>query len=459
MKAAAVRTGSGRRNRGVAVATGGSNRRVTIAESGVLAKGGNSFGFLRLAFAASVIASHTYLIGNLGKEPLFALSHGRITLGSVAVWGFFGLSGALVGLSAERAGTTTYLWHRARRILPAYWVCIVVSAFGFGALIARLQHLPLATLAEPANVSARTFVVNNAWLGYQQAPVGGVLSRLPYTFAINGSLWSLAYEAACYLILLAFVQGWIASHKRDLVIGAALALSVVLAFSAATHYAFPFATPVASLVQVPLLGPLDPALLFPLWSVFLTGTCLALWRDRIPLSPVLTAVAALACAISIPFGWFVPAGALAMPYALIGIGYYLPRGLRRGGRPQRLLLRRVPLRLSGRSGPRGRASQLVRRRVDVGDVSRDAPDRRRIVVRGRAVLSPVAEPAPRPARARFDRAGDAPARPGARPRRDRFRAVDRVTASVPTSRRAPVRLERDSAHSGTPTAEPTHAGS
>jgi peptidoglycan/LPS O-acetylase OafA/YrhL len=304
---------------------------VTIAQSGVLAKGGNSFGLVRLTFAAAVIASHTYLIGNLGKEPLFALSHGRLTLGSVAVWGFFGLSGALVGLSAERVGTTTYLWHRARRILPAYWVCITVSAFGFGALITRLQHLPLTNLAEPANLSARTFVVNNTTLGYQQAPVGGVLSRLPYSFAINGSLWSLAYGAACYLILLAFVQGWIVSHKRDLVIGAALALSIVLAFCAATHYAFPFATPVASLIQVPLLDPLDPALLFPLWSVFLTGTCLALWRDRIPLTPALTTVAALVAAVSIPLGWFVPAGALAMPYALVGIGYYLPRRLRSVG--------------------------------------------------------------------------------------------------------------------------------
>jgi peptidoglycan/LPS O-acetylase OafA/YrhL len=323
--------GAGQRNRGVAVIIGGSSRRVTIAESGVLARGGNSFGLLRLVFAGSVIASHSYLIGALGKEPLFALSHGRLTLGSVAVWGFFGLSGALVGLSAEGAATTTYLWHRARRILPAYWACLMVSAFGFGALIARLQHLPLATIADPANLSARTFVVNNVTLGYQQAPVGGVLNRLPYTFAVNGSLWSLAYEAACYLMLLAFVQGWIASRKRDLVIGSALALSIVLAFSAATHYTFPLAAPVASLIQVPFLGSLDPALLFPLWSVFLTGACLALWRDRIPLSPTLTTIAAIVCACSVPLGWFVPAGALAMPYALIGIGYYLPRCLRSVG--------------------------------------------------------------------------------------------------------------------------------
>ena len=56
-------------------------------------------------------------------------------------------------------------------------------------------------------MSARTFVVNNVTLAYQQAPVGTVLNRLPYMYAINGSLWTLAYEAACYLILVGVGAG------------------------------------------------------------------------------------------------------------------------------------------------------------------------------------------------------------------------------------------------------------
>ena len=83
--------------------SGARENRPTVAGSGVLARGGNSFGLLRLVLASCVIASHTFSIGGFGREPLWTLSHRTVTLGAVAVWGFFGLSGVLVGMSAEHA--------------------------------------------------------------------------------------------------------------------------------------------------------------------------------------------------------------------------------------------------------------------------------------------------------------------------------------------------------------------
>jgi peptidoglycan/LPS O-acetylase OafA/YrhL len=301
----------------------GARGRLTIAQSGVLARGGNCLGLLRLILAAMVVVDHTFVLGGLGTVPIYELSHHTTTLGSIAVWAFFGLSGVLVGMSAETTGTAKYFWHRARRILPAFWVCLVVSAFGFGALLARLQHLPTSSITQPANNSARTFIVNNIGLGIHQNQVGTVLNQLPFPQAINGSLWSLAYEATCYMIVFAFVRAWITSGRRDLVIVSAFTVSVFLAFTANVG--------ASSAIDIPLIGPLDPGMLSRLWAVFLAGTALALWRDRIPLNLTLTVIASAVCVISVPLGWFVPAGSLAMPYALLGISYYLPKRLRSVG--------------------------------------------------------------------------------------------------------------------------------
>lgn len=69
-----------------------------MATSGVLERGGNCFGFLRFVLAAMVIFSHSFSIGGFSGEPLDGTN--ARTLGFVAVFGFFALSGALVGRSA-----------------------------------------------------------------------------------------------------------------------------------------------------------------------------------------------------------------------------------------------------------------------------------------------------------------------------------------------------------------------
>ena len=52
----------------------------------------------------------------------------------MAVVGFFGISGYLITGSAERSRPLRYLWQRFLRIFPAFWVCLVVTAFVIGAI-------------------------------------------------------------------------------------------------------------------------------------------------------------------------------------------------------------------------------------------------------------------------------------------------------------------------------------
>ena len=130
--------------------------RATIATA--LAKDANSFGLIRLVLACAVIASHSWTLGGGGHEPLFDLS-GGVSLGFVSVAAFFGLSGVLVGLSAETSTPGEYLRKRASRILPGFWACLFVTACVLAPAIALVRGLDLrGALLSPTDGSMRTYV-------------------------------------------------------------------------------------------------------------------------------------------------------------------------------------------------------------------------------------------------------------------------------------------------------------
>ena len=105
----------------------------------------NGIGFLRFFLASVVIWSHGYPLGGFGGDPIFRFSRGNETGGTLAVAGFFVLSGLLITRSY---GTTQhigrFLWHRFLRIFPAYWICLIAVAFGFAAVAFIHQHGSLA---------------------------------------------------------------------------------------------------------------------------------------------------------------------------------------------------------------------------------------------------------------------------------------------------------------------------
>ena len=68
----------------------------------------NSLNFLRLVLAVAVVFSHSITIGYYGGETIY----GKTTLGTVAVYGFIGLSGFLIAGSASRNGVGRFLWQR-----------------------------------------------------------------------------------------------------------------------------------------------------------------------------------------------------------------------------------------------------------------------------------------------------------------------------------------------------------
>jgi peptidoglycan/LPS O-acetylase OafA/YrhL len=161
----------------------------------------NAIGALRLILASLVIYTHAHILGGFGLEWLSDWSRGTIDAGTVAVQCFFALSGWLVATSWRRQPKLgRFLWHRFLRLAPALWVCLVVTAFIFTPL------LWFTTPGAPTHFfsfepSAVGYVWHNLVLPRSQIDIGPFPVGVLWAMDWNGSLWTLFYEGACYLMI------------------------------------------------------------------------------------------------------------------------------------------------------------------------------------------------------------------------------------------------------------------
>lgn len=155
----------------------------------------NSVNALRLVLAGIVLVSHTLKLHGEG-DPLGRLTGGSVDMGTMAVDGFFALSGFLiVGAFLNSPSTGRFLWRRCLRILPGFWVCLVVTAALLLPLAQLIQFGTLAGFPLTGEESASSYVLANAAMFIQQFEVRGLLEGE----SVNGSLYTLFYEFACYL--------------------------------------------------------------------------------------------------------------------------------------------------------------------------------------------------------------------------------------------------------------------
>lgn len=148
----------------------------------------NSLNALRLALATLVIVSHSWPVGGFGPDPRL----GVLTLGEVAVAGFFGVSGWLITASRMKSTLRGFAWRRFLRIYPGYLGALLAVAFGFAPLAALLST---GTWSPADGVQ---HVLANLTLEVRDHQVGASLPATSYP-AWNGSLWTLSSEALCYV--------------------------------------------------------------------------------------------------------------------------------------------------------------------------------------------------------------------------------------------------------------------
>ena len=169
----------------------------------------NNFDLIRLMLAAVVAVAHG-IIMRTGSQPQFGIS----TLGDYALDGFFILSGFLVTRSWLTLNNFwRYAWHRALRIMPAFWVCLLVLALVVAPIAMLLEGRPLTELFTAPD-SVQRFLLVNAGLMMFQYEIASIFSGNPNPLTVDGSLWTLILEAGCYCVLACIgLLGLLKRHK------------------------------------------------------------------------------------------------------------------------------------------------------------------------------------------------------------------------------------------------------
>ena len=158
----------------------------------------NNFDTMRLVAALCVVISHSFPLsyGAAGVQPLFLLSNGQTTLGTVSVYVFFVLSGFLITGSFERQSSHQFVLARGLRILPGLAAVLFILTFLVGPI---LTTIPLGEYFSSRKIY-RYVAINLSLTGYV-GELPGVFGTNPNPNHVNGSLWTLKYEAECYLLV------------------------------------------------------------------------------------------------------------------------------------------------------------------------------------------------------------------------------------------------------------------
>ena len=257
--------------------------------------------------------------GTRVREPLTMLGSG-VSLGEVAVDLFFFLSGWLLTASlARKPAAPGWLLARGARLYPGFLVATAISL---------LLVAPLAG-ASPGAVG-NGWLCSLGWAALLMPPTApGAFATLPYP-SLNGALWTLGYEARCYLLLFGLSRAGLLARPLP-VATAAIAALVTVAF-APWWFDGQGGNPLIWLIF------LDPDAAARLAGCFLAGSAAYLARGRLRFSPAsVSAAAALLAAglASTRLGHL--AAATAGGYLLLAFAYRAPRPwMKRVGRARDL---------------------------------------------------------------------------------------------------------------------------
>jgi peptidoglycan/LPS O-acetylase OafA/YrhL len=285
----------------------------------------NRLDAFRLIFAVTVLCAHSYFAseGHHGSDPLARSTENQITAGSLAVDGFFAISGFLVTESWFRSrGLPNFLLRRVLRIYPGYVVaCLFCVA-----------------VAGPLGAESVSRYWEDFHPGAFARSVGLLLQPvLPPTFLTNparnivgASMWTISFEFGCYLGVAAL--GITGLLRRGVAFG--LLLLAVAANLGCDFEAY-------SYLQVAGFQPPQDAPDLRPWSdwarflsFFLAGMVAHLGRDSIPRSRII----AIACGVGLLVSSQFPPGFVAiLPLAGVYLLFYaaFPPGIGepREGRP------------------------------------------------------------------------------------------------------------------------------
>ena len=177
----------------------------------------NNFTIIHIIAAYMVLVGHQFIL--MGQGPLVLFG---IDLHGLGVRVLFLVSGYLVSASYLRSKNPFHFWwKRISRLYPPLAVCLIVTV-----LVMRL----VTESPEYYWQSAVQYILHNVEMR-PKFDLAGVFVSNPYQYAVNGSLWTLPLEIACYFLLVPFLEIYKLIKKKSVVCSAAYMVLPVFAVS------------------------------------------------------------------------------------------------------------------------------------------------------------------------------------------------------------------------------------
>ena len=271
---------------------------------------------LKFICAILVIVGHANPITGTGVDILTEYTGGECSFGGLAVGVFFFFSGLYVTKSLSKTvNLRTYLAKRVERIFPQLAVVILISAFVLGPIF---TSLPIGTYF--LSPGTYTYLLNAVLIPIHNLP--GVFEGLPYQ-TVNGPLWTLPVEFACYLMLWAIslllvlitkykshgnLSGIVDSKAFRVLLWVG-AIAVFLGFIAVFYV----------LKNEFLISVVRPVV------IFIEGSLFYQYRDKIKVNWIAGLVMALILALSGLAGLFSLGMILFLPYITISLTLGIPQ--------------------------------------------------------------------------------------------------------------------------------------
>jgi len=226
----------------------------------------NNFNLIRFIAASAVLLDHSFYLVARDIAARSSIDFAELEIGRLGVDVFFIVSGFLVTRSVMTQPTLVdYGVARFLRLFPALLVATICTAFLLGPLVTTASWQDYFSDVRPW-----LYVPITSSLITHSLTLPGVFETVLKAGVINSPLWTLRYEAMCYVLLAIFALfGMLAGKRR-----AALTLALILA----GYLVITFATPLRDIAAI------DSATRFTFG--FFAGGALYLFADKIRLSLV-----------------------------------------------------------------------------------------------------------------------------------------------------------------------------